>query len=134
MTIFLDADVIIGGEKQRFDLQQWLSKNSTESFALAATTVAELWHGVERATNEKQRKLRRSYLDSLFTVLPIIPYSHSTAIVHARLWAMLDKRGEMIGYYDLILSAAAVEHDCAIATFNEKHFARIPNLKVFVPK
>ena len=54
MAIILDADVIIRGEKRSFDLAAWLESLPDATFELAAITVAELWHGVERA-GPKQR-------------------------------------------------------------------------------
>ena len=47
--MILDADVIIRGEKGAFDLKTWLSSRPKDQFEIAAITVAELWHGVERA-------------------------------------------------------------------------------------
>ena len=71
MAIILDADVIIGGEKGTFDLQGWVSGHADEEFEIAAITVAELWHGVERATGDRRRK-RQEYLESVLATLPII--------------------------------------------------------------
>ena len=61
MAISLDADVIIGGEKKTFDLETWLDQNSSEEFAIASITVAELWHGVERAKTAKQRAAMENF-------------------------------------------------------------------------
>ncbi len=52
MAIILDADVIIRGEKGTFDLAGWLASQPQEEFEVAAITLAELWHGVERATGD----------------------------------------------------------------------------------
>lgn len=49
MSIILDADVIIRGERGTFDLTQWFAAHPQDKFEIAAITVAELWHGVERA-------------------------------------------------------------------------------------
>ena len=49
MAIILDADVIIRGEKGTFDLKGWVAARPDDEFEVAAITVAELWHGVERA-------------------------------------------------------------------------------------
>ena len=48
MAIILDAKAIIRGEKGTFDLQQWVAARPVEQFEVAAVTVAELRHGVER--------------------------------------------------------------------------------------
>lgn len=133
MAIILDADVIIGGEKGAFDLAGWLALHGDEQFELAAITLAELWHGVERAT-AAQRTTRESYLRTLVSVLPLIPYTEQTAYHHARIWAQLESSGKMIGPYDLIVAATALERESALATFNKRHFANVAGLKVIEPK
>ena len=62
-------------------------------------TIAELWHGVERAV-EPQKSKRRKYLETVAAALPIIPYTEQTAYEHARIWAELQSAGKMIGAYD----------------------------------
>ena len=133
MAIILDADVIIRGEKGTLDLKNWVASHSNERFEVSAITVAELWHGVERATGAHKTR-RRQYLESLLNVLPVIPYTEQTAYEHARIWAELESAGKMIGFYDLIVAATALERGCAVATFNGKHFALIHGLRVIEPK
>jgi predicted nucleic acid-binding protein len=70
MAIILDTDVIIRGEKGTFDLPGWLTLHATDEIEIAAITVAELWHGVERATPE-HRPRRQAYLETVFTFLPV---------------------------------------------------------------
>src|SRR5450432_3002920 len=108
MAIILDADVIIRGEKGTFDLQGWLASRAAEEFEVAAVTVAELWHGVERATGAR-RTARVHYLETILALLPVIPYTEQTAYEHARIRAKLEAAGKMIGYYDLIVAATAME-------------------------
>jgi tRNA(fMet)-specific endonuclease VapC len=133
MAIILDADVIIRGEKGTFDLQGWLAARPDEQFEVAAITVVELWHGVERATGTHRVK-RRQYLQNLLALLPVIPYTEQTAYEHARVWAELEASGKMIGYYDIIVSATALERGSAVATFNQRHFAQIQGLTLIEPK
>ena len=68
MAIILDADVIIGGEKGEFNLVEWLASIPDQQFEVAAITVAELWHGVERAS-EPHRANRLRYLQAVVTAL-----------------------------------------------------------------
>src|SRR5437016_7008892 len=124
MAIVLDADVIIGGEKGVFDLQTWLVSRSDDQFEIAAITVAELWHGVERASGTQKAK-RKQYLQAILSALPIIPYTEQTAYLHARIWADLASAGRMIGFYDVIVAATALERDSKLATFNKRHFVRV---------
>src|SRR6266481_2368822 len=129
MAIMLDADVLIRGEKGSFDVKNWLAGQPNEQFEVAAITMAELWHGVERATIPHKHK-RLQYLMAMFSVLPVIPYTEETAYEHARIWAALEAAGKMIGSYDLIVAATALERGDRVATFNKRHFAQIQGLRV----
>jgi len=133
MAIILDADVIISGEKGRFDLAKWSAAQAGEELRLCAVTVAELWHGVERATGAI-RSRREQYLQLIVSSMAVLPYTESTAYWHARVWADLEKTGEMIGYYDVIVAAAALEHGNHLASFNERHFRAVQGLKLVVPQ
>ena len=70
MALILDADVIIGGEKGTFDFHQWAASRPDDEFEIAAVTVAELWHGVERAKGVHKTR-RRAYLEAILAVLPV---------------------------------------------------------------
>ena len=71
MAIILDADVLIRGEKGSFDLASWVAAHPEDQFEVAAITVAELWHGVERATSAHRAK-RQQYVQAVLAPLPII--------------------------------------------------------------
>lgn len=133
MAIILDADVIIRGEKGTFDLKGWLMRLPDETFEVAAVTVAELWHGVERADLDRKAR-RQQYLQRVLAPLPVVPYTAQTAHEHARIWAQLAASGKMIGAYDLIVAATAMERGSSVATFNRRHFARVPGLNVIEPR
>jgi tRNA(fMet)-specific endonuclease VapC len=133
MAIILDADVIIRGEKGAFDLESWVSSRTDDQFEIAAITVAELWHGVERATGAR-KDTRKKYLSAVLESLPIVPYTEQTAYEHARIWAELEGSGNMIGYYDLIVGATALERGSEVATFNKRHFSQIRGLSIIEPR
>ena len=121
MAIIIDADVIIRGEKGTFDLRGWLQANSLEQFEIAAITIAELWHGVERATGAIRAR-REKYLQLIVGPMTIIPYTEETGYEHARIWAQLEGTGKMIGDYDVIVAATALARGSSVATFNQKTF------------
>jgi tRNA(fMet)-specific endonuclease VapC len=133
MAIVLDSDVIIEAERGGFDLGKWLSSSPDEQFVIAAVTVAEIWHGLERATGA-HRARRQQFLEDIVHTLPVLPYTERTAYEHARIWAELERAGQMTGAYDLIVAATAIEHGCGVATFNKRHFSPIAGLKVIDPR
>ena len=133
MAIILDTDVIIQGERGTFDLSRWLISQEGEETQIAAITIAELWHGVERASSA-YRVERLVYIRTMLSSVKILSYSEATALEHARVWAELESSGKMIGFYDLIVAATPLEHGSAVATFNQRHFARVRGLKVVEPR
>lgn len=132
MAIILNTDVIIRGERGTFDLSRWLASEKDEDIQIAAITIAELWHGVERASSA-YRVERQDYIRKILDLVKILPYTETTAFEHARIWAALESSGKMIGFYDLIVAATALEHGFAVATFNKRHFSQVPRLKVIEP-
>jgi len=133
MAIILDADVIIKGEKGNFDLIAWLDSQTGQDLEIAAITIAELWHGIGRATAPHRAK-RERYLRTIVERLEPIPYTEITALIHAELWAKLESSGKVIGAHDLILASAALERDSVVATLNKRHFDVVPGLRVIEPK
>ena len=75
MAIILDADVIIAGERRAFHLLDCFASRSNEKFQIAAITVAELWHGVEGAT-EQHRSVREQYLRTLIESVQVLSYTN----------------------------------------------------------
>jgi tRNA(fMet)-specific endonuclease VapC len=132
MAIMIDADVIIKGEKGAFDLRGWIASQSQE-LEVAAITVAELWHGVERATIP-HRARREKYIRTILDGLLVVPYTQATAFEHARIWAAAEASGKTIGPYDSIVAATAIERGSALATFNRRHFGHVDGLTVIEPK
>lgn len=132
MAIILDSDVIIAGERGTIDLERWMASQPDQEFEVSAITVAELWHGVERATAPHQAK-RQRYIANALAAVHIIPYTEQTAQIHARVWAQLESTGRMIGDYDLIIAATALERGSEVATFNKRHYAAVKGLKLIKP-
>ena len=88
-----------------------------------------VWSALQEFTKGR----REAYLGAFVAGVPILPYTESTALYHAHLWAELASAGKMIGLYDLIVAATALEHGTAIATFNRRHFSRVPGLTIIQP-
>lgn len=132
MGVLIDADVLIEAERRTFDFDGWIARQHPVMFKLAAITVSELQHGVERAAGSHRIK-RERFFQSIFPAFEKLPFTFETALIHAKLWAMLESSGQMIGPHDLILAATALQSGDAVATFNTRHFSVVPGLKVISP-
>lgn len=114
-----------------------LERNSTRPEAIdrlsarvAAVTVAQLWHGVFQAETPARRQRRQSDVERMLSALTVLDYDTEVARHHARLWAELQQRGEVIGPYDLQVAATAVRHDLPLLTLNIRDFARVPGVQL----
>ena len=129
MGLILDTSVLIAAERKKFDLEGFVRNLSDESFFMASITLSELWHGCHRGTGlALQERLR--HVELLETKIPVLEFGTKEALVHAKIWAALEKIGQGIGLHDLIIGASALANDYGLVTLNEKEFKRIPNLRL----
>jgi tRNA(fMet)-specific endonuclease VapC len=132
MAILIDADTILQAERGLFDLEQWLLSQPDEEFKIAAVTVAELWHGAERASGAHRAK-RRLFLQHFLAGFEFVPYTEQTAAEQARLWAELESAGQSMSTHDMMLAATALQTGSSLATFSKRHFGAVRGLNIVRP-
>jgi tRNA(fMet)-specific endonuclease VapC len=131
MGVVLDTSVLIAAEKGRLDLPAIFSAVGEEPALIAAITVSELLHGVERATPAEVKERRGRYVEWIIGTLGVASFGVAEAREHARLWAQLSARGQPIGAYDTLVAATALSLGFSLATLNRKEFKRVPGLTLF---
>ena len=129
MGLVLDTSVLIAAERGRLNWAKLVLDLSDESPSMSSITLSELWHGCHRGSGPALQK-RLKFVQEIEAIVPVMEFSRSEALVHARIWADLEKIGQKIGDHDLIIAATALTHDYAVATLNENEFKRIPNLRL----
>ena len=87
-------------------------------------------HGVERAQDPARKAWRQRHVEQILAALTIQPFDLTQARVHARIWADLESRGQIIGPHDLQIAAAGLASGHEVATLNAQEFQRVPGLKV----
>lgn len=60
----------------------------------------------------------------------IIPLTEKSSKISAELYASLREKGNPVDDIDLLIAGVAIENEMILVTNNEKHFGRIPNLKI----
>jgi tRNA(fMet)-specific endonuclease VapC len=129
MGIVLDTSVLISAERKKLRLTDYFQSLPHESFHISSITLSELWHGCHRAMIDTLPKTLK-FIQEIEATIPVLEFARSEALVHARIWANLEKTGQKIGDHDLIIAATALTRDYAVATLNESEFKRIPNLRL----
>jgi len=129
----IDTALFVHAERSHTPLNQLLMAvgvSPSEPVAMAAMTFAELLVGVERA-DPSHRAERAEFVGGLLAVVPVLPFGRDEAATYASLVWLL--RGQEIGVADVQIAATAVTHAYAVVTFNQRHFERVPGLRVLVP-
>ena len=54
--------------------------------------------------------------------------------IFARIRAALRRRGQMISDFDILIASTALQYELTLLTRNTRHFARIPNLRLYLPR
>ena len=132
MATLIDSSVLIAAERGDLNLATFLVRFGNDDVAISAVTASELLHGVHRARTSGQRHRRQAFVEGLLAQLPVISFELTVARVHASLWAELAKHGATVGERDLMIGATAIAKDYAVATRDQRSFAKIPGLNVHV--
>lgn len=129
MGVLIDTSLLIEYERDRARVGAVVTG---EEGAISVITLSELLHGAHRAEPENRAE-RFALIDHLLAPFAALPITEDVARVHARVWAELRARGEVIGAHDLWIGATALAHRLGVATLNGRDFARIPGLRVVAP-
>jgi tRNA(fMet)-specific endonuclease VapC len=130
MGLILDTSVLVAAERREFQITAFLVAQPVAPVRLAAVTYSELLHGLERAADAQIRARRRRFIEGILSLTGIVGFNQREAELHARLWANLESRGQIIGAHDLQIAATALSLDYSLATLNLREFSRVPGLKL----
>jgi len=126
----IDTSILIEVEKKRLDLDDHIFSDDGEEYYISVITVSELLHGVHRAQPVTVQNRRAAIVEEFLSRFPILDVDLGTARSHARLWASLEKAGNIIGTHDLWLAATCLAHRLRMVTANLREFRRVPDIDV----
>lgn len=128
MSILLDTSVLILAERQGSTIRSALPAEA--EVGLSVVSVAEYWKGVERAETATRRQRRVDFYDRALARLTQIDVDVPIALMSARLWADLERRGSILGAFDLLIAATALTLGWALATADVRDFRRVDDLEL----
>lgn len=130
MAYILDADWIIQALIGEPVTARTLRRIPPPQIAVAWLTIAELYEGAYDSVNpQAQIALFHRFL----APYRFLNVNDENAAQFAELRSFLRRRGEMIGQFDMMIAAIALHYDLTVLTFNIRHFARIPDLRIYRP-
>ena len=104
-----------------------VKKLQPHQIKLSAISIAELEYG---ASKSKNREMNRNALIHFASAFDILAFNDDDAEVFGLIRAGLEKRGKIIGPYDLQIAAQAISRNLILVTNNIKEFERVENLRL----
>lgn len=125
MTLILDSDHCIAILRGNLNVDNYVD-SSTPLFT-TAITVSELVYGAYKS-NRPDHNLQQVNL--LLDGLAVLPFDTEAAQQCGELKDNLRRAGTPLSEPDLQIASIALVHLLPLATHNQRHFARIPGLKL----
>jgi len=94
---------------------------------ISSITLAELEYGVEKSQYTERNRLA---LAGFLSSIEILSFSDKAAESYGRIRTNLERQGNIIGAYDLMIGAHALSENLILVTNNTKEFQRINNLSL----
>lgn len=97
-----------------------------DSLCVSSITFAELVHGAEKSAKPAPN---RAEVDLLAARLRVLAFDDRAAAHSAEIRADLERRGQPIGPYDLLIAGHARSEGLVIVTGNLREFRRVEGLR-----
>jgi tRNA(fMet)-specific endonuclease VapC len=104
-----------------------LQEIKASEVCISSITLAELEYGVQKSQNQNQNKIA---LAEFIAPLEIEPFEVEAAIKFGEIRTHLEKKGAVIGAYDMLIAAHAASLKVTLVTNNTREFIRIPSLTI----
>ena len=123
----LDTDIIIYSLKGNPQVKRHLAKHVHDSLQISIITLMELFYGAYRSLEVESNLAKVRMIEH---TLISIPVNKSVADTFGRLKAKLESIGNRLDDFDLIIAATALAENLTLVSNNERHFKRVPGLKI----
>jgi len=127
MTHLLDTDTCIGVLRQQSGMVQRLSRLAPTDCAVSTVTVYELFCGVEKAQDPSKE---RQKVERFVSAIIELPLDRAAAERAAQIRVELERQGQPIGPYDLLIAGQAVASGLTLVSNNVGEFQRVGGLRL----
>lgn len=107
------------GLRRRFNAE-------SEGLCISAVVLTELLHGAAKSARPTEN---RRAVEDFAARLEVLPFEGAAADHAADIRAVLERKGEVIGAYDLLIAGHARSRGLTVITGNLKEFERVEGLR-----
>jgi tRNA(fMet)-specific endonuclease VapC len=127
MSYLIDTDILINSIKGNATVNQHFARYAAIPKAISIVTFGELLYGAKKS---KQKDKNTSVIYRLAEIFPIVGITRSTIETFTDIRLVLDRRGEGIEDFDLLIAATALSLNYTLVTNNTKRYKRIERLQI----
>lgn len=128
MIFLLDTNICIYIIKEKpISVKRRFQTVNTSDIGISIVTLAELEYGAAKSQNPPRN---RETLITFCDPFEIVGLNGEDARIFGNIRADLEKRGEPIGSYDLLIAAQALNRGLTLVTNNIREFSRIDGLAI----
>jgi tRNA(fMet)-specific endonuclease VapC len=127
MKYVLDTNTLIYYFKGIGNIATQLLATPPNDIGIPTIVVYELEVGIAKSVRPRKRKAQ---LQEFISLVNIIPFSYAEAKCAADIRVKLEKKGSLIGPYDILIAASAMANNNILVTHNQREFQRIRGLKL----
>ena len=129
MTFCLDTNAVIFSLKVSSSepFRRRFTRTTPENIKIPEMVRAELLYGAAKSRRvEENQKIVKAFL----APYELLPFAGDAVEHFAEIRADLEQKGEVIGPYDLIISATVRAYGATLVTNNLREFSRVKGLRV----
>ena len=127
MIYLLDTDTCIAVLRQRSGMVQRLSRIAPTDCAVSTVTVYELFCGLAKAQDPAKE---RQKVERFISAVIELPLDRASAEAAAKVRGELERQGNVIGPYDLLIAGQALAGGLTLVTNNVREFQRVSGLNL----
>ena len=122
----LDTDTVSFALRGVGNVAARLTAHKRSELCLSSITVAELRFGADK---RQSRKIHRA-INAFLSGVDVLDFDLAAASAFGAIGAVLARAGAPIGQMDTLIAAHALAANATLVTNNQKHFAKVPRLKL----
>ncbi len=123
----LDTDTVSFFLRGQGSVAERLSLSDPASIGIPSIVLHELRYGMLRAGGGTRK---REDLETFLGSISVLPFDARAADAAAQARLELDRSGQQIGPFDVLIAGTALAHGAVLVTHNVREFGRIPNLRI----
>ena len=123
----LDTNILIYAYRDLGGCRQRLEAHDPADLHICAINISEIEYGIAKSSRPEGLRLFLSSVQSRYAFQPM---SAQAARQAGQLRAALERQGQPIGPYELLIAGIALANNFTVITRNTREFERVPGLKV----